>query len=148
MKKIILLLLFISVSVFSQETKYKTYIEAKETISSDQYNLIKKINSFYPDLILSKQIKNIYKSDLKEKVLIQSYLIIPTPLDCTSYNIFIYPDNTRINYDYNIKGKGPYYGNVTIFNGDVYRTIFKVDGTSRISKYYINGKLINEKKNQ
>ncbi|UQD57000.1 hypothetical protein [Flavobacterium sp. K5-23] len=147
MKKITLLFFMISLSVFSQETKIKAYLEKTETISFDQYDLIKKVNQFYPDILVSKQVKNTFKNDLKTNELIESYLVLPTPTDCSDYSVLIYPDNSAVDYSYQLKDKAYVFGNVRLFNGSVYRTYFSAEGNKRISRYYIDGKLINEQKN-
>ncbi|QKJ63837.1 hypothetical protein [Flavobacterium sp. M31R6] len=145
MRKITFLFLLVSVLGFSQK-KLKAYEQETVAVSFDQYDLIKKVNEYYPDIFVSKSITNNYTNDLKERVLVESYLVYEMPLNCTSYSVLVYPDNTRLDYSYNRKDKGFFYGNVTIFNGSVYRTVFNINGDNRYSSYYIDGKLINEVK--
>lgn len=143
-KTTLFLLLFVSVLSYSQSTKMKAYLEQTETVTFEQYDLIKKVNQFYSDIIISKTIKNSYTDDLKEHLLIESHLVYEIPTDCTSYSVLIYPDNSRMDYFYNHKEYGFIYGNITVFNGSVYRTLFNVKDNKRVSRYYIDGKLINE----
>jgi hypothetical protein len=148
MKKItMMLLLFVSVS-YSQ-IKFGTLTEQTETVSFDQYDLIKKVNEFCPDLRVSKQVTNIYSGKLlaDDKVLLKSVLVSEMPSDCDSYIIAIMPGNYTLNYFYRIKDGKSIYGDVTVFNGAVHRTMYVVKGNTRQSKYIINGKLINESNN-
>jgi hypothetical protein len=146
MRKITFLFLFFAFLSYGQKTKLKAYELETTTISFDQYDLIKKVHEFYPDILVSKSVTNNYTNDLKERVLERSYLDYEMPKDCTIYVVMIYPDNTRLDFSYKQNDSGFYYGNVTLFNGHVYRTLFNIDGDKRLSRYYIDGKLINEVK--
>jgi hypothetical protein len=147
MKKItMMLLLFVSVSAFCQDQDVKIYLERTETIAFDQYDLIKKVNQFYPDLLVSKEIKNNFKNNLKVNVLIDSELIYVLPTDCIFYNVSINPGNYSLDYSYQLKDKTYFSGNVRLFNGSVIRTLFKSNDGLRIAQYYVDGKLINELK--
>lgn len=143
MKKITFLFLFVSVLGFGQN-KLKGYEEQTVAVSFDQYDLIKKVNEYHPDILVSKTVTNNYTNDLKNRVLVESNLVYEMPKDCTEYDVLIYPDNTRLDYSYNSKDLGFVYGNVTVFNGHVYRTLFNINGDKRLSRYYIDDKLINE----
>jgi hypothetical protein len=148
LKKIILGLLLCA-SVSYSQVKFGVLTEQTETVSFEQYDLIKKVNEFCPDLLVSKQIKNVYSGKLlaDDKVLLQSILIQDIPSDCDFYSITIMPGNYKLNYFYRIKEGDTIYGDVTLFNGAVHRTFYSFKGNSRKSKYIINGKLINELNN-
>ena len=64
MKKTILLLLLYVCHVNAQDTKVKAYISETKTISFEQYDLIKKINEFYPEILVSQSVINNYYIDL------------------------------------------------------------------------------------
>ena len=70
MKKITLLLaLFLSFSVFSQDSDVTVSIKNKEGVNFDQYDLIKDVNRLYPDIL----VRMLYKS-LGEKRTVQYYI--------------------------------------------------------------------------
>lgn len=142
MKKVILILLFFTSAMYSQSTKISAFITKDEIVSFDQYDLIKKINDYYPDLLVSKSVKNCFSNNLKENVLIESYLNYELTSQFLSYSILLYPDNTRIDYSYETINSGFVYGNVTLFNGDVIRTMYVVKSDSTYYGYYVNSKLI------
>lgn len=143
MKKILIIFLLTTAILQAQQTKISAFLAKDELISFEQYDCIKKINQFYPDLFVSKSVKNCYSNNLKENLLIESYLnFSELPQDCDSYQILIYPDNTRIDYEYHLKNGTLMYGNVTIFNDDVIRTTYAIKDTSYVYCYYINSKLI------
>jgi hypothetical protein len=148
MKKIILGLLFVSSLSYGQ-IKFGVLTEQTETVSFEQYDLIKKVNEFCPDLFVSKQVTNIYSGKLlaDDKILLKSVLVSEMPSDCDFYNIVLMPDNLNVNYSYHIKDGDNVFGTVSLFNGNVHRTMYVYKGDSRKAKYFINGKLTSEIKN-
>lgn len=146
MKKIILFLFLLTSFCHYSQTKIKAYVEKNEVVSFDQYDVIKKVNDYYPDIQVSKQIVNTYKNDLKTNDLIESYFVYEIPSNCITYSVLLYPDNSALDYQYQKKDGSYFYGNIRLFNGSVYRTLFAAYSDKRISSYYIDGKLINEVK--
>lgn len=148
MKKITLLLFTIfSISTFAQKSDVTIYLEKTETVSFDQYDLIKKVNQFYPDILVAKQVKNNYKNNLKVNELLSSNLVYEIPNDAKFYFVTIDPSNAFLNYSYKLLDDTFIYGDVRIFNNQVFRTMFRVQKDKRIVGYYADGKLLNEFKN-
>ncbi|WP_026713652.1 hypothetical protein [Flavobacterium daejeonense] len=144
MKKITLLLLFVTSFGFSQE-KVKAYIQKTEVISFEQYDLIKKVNEYYPDILVSKEVKTNLVSDLTEQKYLDTDLVYTLPTDCKVYSVKMV-STYLLNYDYILKDDTYISGSVRLFNGNYIRTLFKSKGNTRIVQYFINGKLINEVK--
>lgn len=137
MKKYLLLaaVLFTSIS-FAQ-----TITSKQEDASPAQYELLKKVNQFYPDITLSKSVTNFYADGN----------IIDTQQDFdlrgtkfSSYKLGIEPDNKKVKFDYTSNEAGHVYGDVTIFNGNVLRTTFN-EKTNQID-ISVNGKSVYLKK--
>jgi hypothetical protein len=145
MNKIILLFLFFVSVSYSQE-KLKAYIEKTETVSFDQYDFIKKSNEYYPDILVSKQVRNNFVTDLKEQRYLDSEFVYNLPSDCSAYRVKVF-SNFLLDYAYMLKDGTYVAGNIRVFNGDYIRTLFKSKGDFRLVQYFINGKLINENKN-
>lgn len=145
MKKITMLFLMFSSFAFSQE-KLKAYIQKTEVISFEQYDLIKKANEYYPDILVSKEVRNNIVSDLKEQRYLDTDLVYSLPTDCKTYDVKMY-STYLLNYEYTLKDDTYISGSVRLFNGDYVRTLFKSKGNTRIIQYFVNGKLINEIKN-
>jgi len=137
MKKYLLLVavLFTSIS-FAQ-----TITSKQEDASSAQYELLKKVNQYYPDITLSKSVTNFYADGN----------IIDTQQDFdlrgtkfSSYKLGIEPDNKKVKFDYTSTEVGHVYGDVTIFNGNALRTTFN-EKTNQID-VSLNGKSVYLKK--
>lgn len=153
MKKITLFTILFFVSLSYAQTTYpitknKTYVEVTETLNIDQNILMQKINEYYPDIFLSDLVKNIYSTnEIRERTLVQSVLVLDPPQNCSSYNIIINPDNTRITFSYiRDDDKSTNFGDIVIFNGAVHRTLYKVKEGKKIQQFYINGLLKQEVK--
>lgn len=144
MRKITLLFLLLTVSSYSQD-KIKAYIQKTETISFEQYDLIKKANEYYPDILVSKQVKNNSITDLNQSIYLDSELVYELPSDCKVYSVKLL-NTFLIDYTYILNDSTYISGNIRLFNGDYIRTLFKSHENTRLIQYFINGKLINEKK--
>jgi hypothetical protein len=59
MKNLICLFLLFSISVFSQN-KIKAFIQKESNLTFEQYDLIKKVNEYNPDILISKIATNNY----------------------------------------------------------------------------------------
>ncbi|HEX8577731.1 MAG TPA: hypothetical protein VF677_15700 [Flavobacterium sp.] len=144
--------LFVASLSYSQTvypiTKNKTYVEVTETLNIDQKILLDKINEYYPDIFLSDLVKNIYSTnETRERTLLQSVLMISNPQNCSYYNINIYPDNSRIYFAYNRDDdKSTNFGDITVFNNAVHRTLYRVKEGKKVQQFYINGLLKQEVK--
>ncbi|MNQ26479.1 hypothetical protein D3C85_397180 [compost metagenome] len=117
MKKYLLLLavLFTSIS-FAQ-----TITSKQEQASVEQYELLKKVNQYYPDISLSKSVTNFY-ADGKIIDSQQDFDLRGTKF--SSYKLGIEPGNKKVKFDYTSSEAGHVYGDVTIFNGNALRTTF------------------------
>ncbi|OCB78815.1 hypothetical protein [Flavobacterium crassostreae] len=148
MKKYTLLFfVLITIPVFSQDSDLTMYFENKETVSFEQYDLIKDINRFYPDILVSKRIKNNYKTTFKEKEILTSDFIYDLPKDCEYYFVSIDNNSHSLNYSYMLSDKTSISGSVKKFNGKFIRTVYKSKNNIRIIQFYIDGKLIHEYSN-
>lgn len=147
MKKITLLLTIMFTSaVYCQDADMKLYIEKTEVVSFDQYDFIKKVNQFYPDILVSKQVTNNIVNNLKVQEVLTTDFLYETPKDCDAYRVSIGKSNTALDYFYKLKDGTMIYGDIRLFAGSVVRTLYKVKDKARILQYYIDGKLINEVK--
>jgi hypothetical protein len=136
MKKCIMLFLFASTISFSQTITSKI-----EPVSIDQYEFIKKVNQFYPDIPLTKQITNFY-TDEKLIDSKQEFDLIGT--EFLSYNLGIGPYNKRMVFDYTTKTDGKSHGEISLFKGDVYKTVYYDDKNQ--FEVFLNGKSVYQKK--
>ncbi|AXB57833.1 hypothetical protein [Flavobacterium fluviale] len=137
MKKYILLLtiLFTSLS-FAQ-----TITSKQEEASPAQYELLKKVNQYYPDITLSKSVTNFY-ADGNVIDTQQDFDLRGTKF--SSYKLGIEPGNKKVVFDYVSTEAGHVYGDVTIFNGNALRTTFN-EKTNQI-EVSLNGKSVYLKK--
>jgi hypothetical protein len=148
MKKITLLLaLFLSFSVFSQDSDVAVSIKNKEGINFDQYDLIKDVNRLYPDILVSKFVINNYKTNLKTKEIVTADFVYDIPADCKFYYVTIDNGGYSLTYSYSLLDGTLITGNIRKFNGQFFRMLYKSLGEKRTVQYYIDGKLINEVKN-
>lgn len=142
MKKLFILFLLFSISTFSQ-TKVKAFVQKDNNLTFAQYDLIKEVNRFNKDILISKLVTNNYWNDLQNEELIESYLKFDNiPSDCKSYSVLIYPDNTRIDYSYELVSGEIHYGNVTWFGGKVFRMDFSIKDKVLKHFYKENDKII------
>lgn len=116
MKKYILLLGFMfSVASFSQ-----TIASKSENASPAQYELLKKVNEYYPDIALSEKVVNFYVDDK----IIDTKQEFAKTADFSSYKLSISPDNKRVVFDFVSPTNGKIYGAVIVFKGNYVRTTF------------------------
>lgn len=146
MKKITLLLfILLTIPVFSQDADMKIFLEKKETISLEQYDLIKQVNIFYPDIMISKEVKSNYKNNLKINEFLSSELIYQNTNKFKLYNVTIL-DKRHLTYTFLSNDDILTYGDVRIFDGKTIRTLYRLSGEKSLLQYFIDGKLINEVK--
>lgn len=146
MKKITLLFfILLAIPSFSQDSDMKIYLEKKEAISIEQYDLLKQVNIFYPDIMISKEVKNNYKNNLKVNEFISSELIYENANKYKLYNVTIL-DKRHLTYTF-VSSEGVLtYGDVRIFDGKTIRTLYRLADDKSLMQYFIDGKLINEVK--
>ncbi|MCV2484962.1 hypothetical protein OD917_08515 [Flavobacterium sp. SH_e] len=137
MKKYLLLLAVLCTSIsFAQ-----TITSKQEEASVEQYELLKKVNQYYPDISLSKSVTNFY-ADGKIIDSQQDFDLRGTKF--SSYKLGIEPGNKKVKFDYTSNEAGHVYGDVTIFNGNALRTTFN-EKTNQID-VSLNGKSVYLKK--
>lgn len=137
MKKYILFftLMFASVS-FAQTITTKI-----EEVSIPQFELLKKVSEFYPDITLSKTITNFYADD---KIIDSQQEFDLTGTTFSKYRLGIEPDNKKVLYEYTTKEGATVYGDISLFNGNVLRT--KFDKEKNEIEVSLNGKAVYLKK--
>lgn len=144
MKKITLLfLILLSIPAFSQDSDMKIYLEKKEPISIDLYDLIKQVNIFYPDISISKEVKTNYKNNLKVNEFLSAELIYQNTNKFKLYNVTIM-DKRHLTYTFLSNDDILTYGDVRIFDGKTVRTLYRLAGANSLMQYFIDGKLISE----
>lgn len=137
MKKYILILSLI----FSTISYSQTITSKLEDVSTAQYDLLKKVNEFYPDISLSKTITNFY-ADGKIIDSQQEFKLKGTKF--SSYKLGIEPDNKKILFEYVTAESGKVYGDVTIFKENALRTTFYEEKSE--VEFSVNGKAVYAKK--
>jgi hypothetical protein len=146
MKKITLLFfILISLPVLAQDSDMKVYLEKTDTASLEQYELIKKVNLIYPDIMISKQVKNKFKNNFKTNELLSSDLVYENNSKFKLYNVTIL-DNRCLSYTFLTPDDVLTFGEVRTFDGKTIRTLYRLDKGKSLMQYFINGKLINEVK--
>lgn len=132
MKKYILLLGFMfSVASFSQNITSKM-----ENASPAQYELLKKINEYYPDISLNEKVVNFY---IDNKI-IDTKQEFAKNAEFTSYKLSISPDNKRLVFDFESPTNGNIYGAVIIFKGNYIKTT--INEKSGQYDIMVNGKSV------
>jgi len=145
MKKITLLLTIMFTSaVYCQDADMKLYIEKTEVVSFDQYDFIKKVNQYYPDILVSRQVTNNIINNLKVQEILTTDFLYETPKDCDAYKVSISKSNTSLDYFYKLKDGTFVSGDIRLFAGSVVRTLYKLKDKTRVIQYYVDGKLLNE----
>ncbi|QDW21820.1 hypothetical protein [Flavobacterium sp. KBS0721] len=146
MKKITLLLfVLLSLPLFAQDSDMKVYLEKTDTASLEQYELIKKVNLVYPDIMISKQVKNKFKNNFKTNELLSSDLVYENTSKFKLYNVTIL-DNRCLSYTFLTPDDVLTFGEVRTFDGNTVRTLYRLAKGKSLMQYFINGKLINEVK--
>lgn len=105
-----------SVSTFSQ-----TITSKNENASAAQYDLLKKVNEYYPDISLSDKVVNFYIDD---KIIDTKQEFATKNTEFSTYKLGISPDNKRIVFDFVSEKNGKIYGVVVVFKGNYVRTTF------------------------
>lgn len=137
MKKCLLL----AAVLFTSITFAQTITSKQEEASVEQYELLKKVNQYYPDITLSKSVTNFY-ADGKIIDSQQDFDLRGTKF--SSYKLGIEPGNKKVKFDYTSSEAGHVFGEVTIFNGNALRTTFN-EKTNQID-VSLNGKSVYLKK--
>lgn len=137
MKNYILILLL----VFTSMSFAQTITSKLEDVSASQYELLKKVNEFYPDITLSKQINNFYADG---KIIDSQQQFDLKNSKFSSYKLGIEPDNKKLLFEYDSPETGKVYGDVSVFKGNVLRTTFS-DSKNEI-EVSLNGKAVFQKK--
>ncbi|AOW10114.1 hypothetical protein [Flavobacterium gilvum] len=137
MKKFILILaLMFSIVAFSQNITSKI-----ETASPAQYELLKKVNEYYPDISLSEKVVNFYVDeniiDTKQEFAIKG-------TEFSKYEVSISPDNKRLIFSFESTKNGKVYGAVVLFKGKYVRTTFN-ENSGQVDMM-VNGKSVFIKK--
>lgn len=137
MKKYLLLAAILCTSI----TFAQTITSKQEEASIEQYELLKKVNQYYPDITLSKSVTNFY-ADGKIIDSQQDFDLRGTKF--SSYKLGLEPGNKKVKFDYTSSEAGHVYGDVTIFNGNALRTTFN-EKTNQVD-VSLNGKSVYLKK--
>ncbi|MFD2942964.1 hypothetical protein [Flavobacterium notoginsengisoli] len=146
MKKITLLFfVFLALPVMAQDSDMKVYLEKTETASIEQYELIKKVNQYYPDIMISKEVKNKFKNNFKTNEFLSADVVYENTSKFKLYNVTIL-DNRCLSYTFLTPDDVLTFGEVRTFDGNTVRTLYKLDKGKSLMQYFINGKLINEVK--
>lgn len=136
MKRCALLLLLVTTVSFSQTVTSKI-----EPVSIEQYEFIKKVNEFYPDIPLTKQITNFYSDD---KIIDSKQEFDLRGTQFSAYSLAIGPYNKTMKYDYTTKADGRTHGDISLFKGDVIKTVYYEDKNQ--FGVFVNGKSVYLKK--
>jgi hypothetical protein len=132
MRKYILLLGF----MFSAASFSQTIASKNENASPGQYELLKKVNEYYPDIALSDKVVNFYVDDK----IIDTKQEFAKTADFSSYKLSISPDNKRVVFDFVSAANGKSYGAVVVFKGNYVRTSFN-ESTGQYD-VMVNGKSV------
>lgn len=137
MKKFTLLLAL----VFSTISFAQTISSKIEEVSASQYELLKKVNEYYPDITLNKSITNFYADG---KIIDSQQQFDLRGTKFSSYKLGIEPDNKKLLFEYVSSETGKIYGDVSVFKGNVLRTTFNEQKNE--IEVSLNGKAVYSKK--
>jgi len=137
MKKFTLLLALI----FSTISFAQTISSKIEEVSASQYELLKKVNEYYPDITLNKSITNFYADG---KIIDSQQQFDLKGTKFSSYKLGIEPDNKKLLFEYVSSETGKIYGDVSVFKGNVLRTTFNEQKNE--IEVSLNGKAVYSKK--
>lgn len=137
MKNYILLFAFI----FTTMSFAQTISSKLEEVNPAQYDLLKKVNEYYPDITLNKSITNFYAEG---KIIDSQQQFDLKGTKFSSYKLGIEPDNKKLLFEYVSDENGKIYGDVSVFKGNVLRTTFN-EQKSEI-EVSLNGKAVFSKK--
>ena len=136
MKKFTLLLALIFTTIsFAQ-----TITSKQEDANVEQYELLKKVNEYYPDITLNKTITNFYADG---KIIDSQQQFDLKGTKFSSYKLGIEPGNKKLLFEYISDETGKVFGDVQIFRGNVLRTTFS-EKTNQI-EVSLNGKSVFQK---
>lgn len=133
---LILLSLMFTVGSFAQNIVSKS-----ENASPAQYELLKKVNEYYPDISLSDKVVNFYVDD---KIIDTKQEFALTNTKFTTYKLSVNPDNKKVVFDFDSTENGKIYGDVTVFKGNYIRTAYN-EKTGQFD-VMVNGKSVYLKK--
>lgn len=137
MKKLALLLTLI----FSTISFAQTISSKIEDVNTAQYELLKKVNEYYPDITLNKSITNFYADG---KIIDSQQQFDLKGTKFSSYKLGIEPDNKKLLFEYISTETGKIYGDVSIFRGNILRTTFNEQKNE--IEVSLNGKAVYSKK--
>lgn len=137
MKKFILLVAIL----FSSFSFAQTITSKQEDANVEQYELLKKVNQYYPDITLSKTVTNFYADG---NIIDSQQQFDLKGTKFSSYKLGIEPGNKKLLFEYVSDETGKVYGDVQVFKGNVLRTTFS-DKTNQI-EVSLNGKSVYLKK--
>ncbi|WP_269236109.1 hypothetical protein [Flavobacterium flavigenum] len=137
MKKFTLLLALI----FSTISFAQTISSKIEEVSASQYELLKKVNEYYPDITLNKSITNFYADG---KIIDSQQQFDLKGTKFSSYKLGIEPDNKKLLFEYVSPETGKIYGDVSVFKGNALRTTFNEQKNE--IEVSLNGKAVYLKK--
>lgn len=127
--------------IFTTISFAQTITSKIEDVNTGQYELLKKVNEYYPDITLNKSITNFY-ADGKIIDSQQEFNLKGTKF--SSYKLGIEPDNKKLIFEYVSSETGKVYGDVSIFKGNVLRTTFNEQKNE--IEVSLNGKAVYSKK--
>ena len=145
MKKItLLIILLLSVSVYSQEKKFFQSPPEKLTVPQQAFMIM--VGVHYPEFSRPENIVNIY-DDKKE--IAKSYVKYQKPPNgCDDYLIVMQSDSKKLDYEYNYgaaNGNLIVKGSVYLAESNVYKVEIATKGKSKYTfKLYKNGKQVFE----
>lgn len=137
MKKIILLLGL----VFTTISFAQTITSKQEDANVEQYELLKKVNEYYPDITLSKTVTNFYADG---NIIDSQQQFDLKGTKFSSYKLGIEPGNKKVQFEYVSDETGKVYGDVSVFKGNVLRTTFSEK--TNLIEVSLNGKSVYLKK--
>jgi hypothetical protein len=137
MKKFTLLLALIFTTILFAQT----ITSKQEDANVEQYELLTKVNQYYPDITLNKTITNFYADG---KIIDSQQQFDLKGTKFSSYKIGIEPGNKKLLFEYVSDETGKVFGDVQLFKGNVLRTTFS-DKTNEI-EVSLNGKSVYLKK--
>lgn len=112
-----------------------------ESITIEQYDLLSKINSYYSEVVISKNVKNIYKMGTAKKI-VSTLVVCNLPNDFKLYELRIGHSNLNLDYQYETVDGGFSYGSYNLMGNDVFKTEYYLKSDFKISRFYRNGKLL------
>jgi len=137
MKKYIAIIGFMfTLASFAQNITSKS-----ENANVAQYELLKKVNEYYPDISLSEKVVNFYIND---KIIDTKQEFSVQGTKFKTYKLGIDSDNKKVLFDFVTDENAKIYGDITVFKGNYIRTTF--NEKLRQFEVMINGKSVLLKK--